>query len=462
MHAGGEKIIGNSRVTGFLDRLARSGSVGHAYLFTGPDGVGKKQAAIGFARALNCTCAGGARCESCAGMDTLSHPGVLLIADANKPLWFRRVSLRERLGLTGDDWRRRYAETVEALADLGYLEPPLPDVEADRPVDGFSAVTDHMFGKGSVPSRECYTPGYVAETVRKAFDRGKITETAYRLLRLLYEHPLSVMPYRGAIPIAYITQRGGWQHTRPIQSFLAMRSLMGGRKVVIVDDAHKMTPQAQNCLLKTLEEPPEDSVIVLVTAEPESLFPTIASRCQVIRFERLTAAEMAEAVASLVGDAGDAAGLIAALSGNCPGRALELGLRRIEENLDMVRDLLDGLAEGRWERVFAFSRSVLGEGSTHRRKLRDSVRTSFELIVFWLMEVIHMKAGIRDGALPAGCVSAMERHARAFDESTLLAMSSRIESVFGILPYNVDLSLLLDTTLLRLTPWGQSSKCTGL
>jgi DNA polymerase-3 subunit delta' len=358
--------------------------------------------------------------------------------------------VKQTLGLGGDDWREIYAETLASLVDREYLEAPLPDVERDPAVDGFNIATDHLFGKGSVPSRECYTPGRIAETIRKAHDQGKLPETEYRLLRLLYEYPLSVMPCRGAIPIAYITARQGWQFTRPVQSFLARRSLMGGKKVVIIDDAHKMTPQAQNCLLKTLEEPPEDSVIILITSEPESLFATILSRCQVVRFKRLTADEMADAVESLVGDTGERAGVITALAGNCPGRALELSLSRVEEQLDAIRDLLDHLVEGRPECVFAFSRSVLGEGSAHRRKLRVAVRSTLELLVFWLMETVRVGSGIDGGPLPEKYTSAMRKHAAAFDEAALLAMSKEIENTFDIISYNIDLSLLLDTTLLKI------------
>jgi DNA polymerase-3 subunit delta' len=211
-----------------------------------------------------------------------------------------------------------------------------------------------------------------------------------------------------------------------------------------------MTPQAQNCLLKTLEEPPEDSVILLLTSDAESLFETIVSRCQVVRFKRLTAGEMAGVMTDLVGDTGDRASVIAALSGNCPGRALELSLSRVEERLDAIRDLLDHIAAGKPESVFAFSRSVLGEGTSHRRKLRASVGTTLELTIFWMMEVLRIRSGAGGSRLPDKYVAAMKNHARSFDEEALLSMSKAIEDTFRILPYNIDLSLLLDATLLKL------------
>ncbi len=62
----------------------------------------------------------------------------------------------------------------------------------------------------------------------------------------------------------------------------------GKYKVYILDEAHMLTPQASNALLKTLEEPPKHIVFILATTEPEKLLPTIVSRTQRFDFKRLT------------------------------------------------------------------------------------------------------------------------------------------------------------------------------
>ncbi|MEK7562333.1 MAG: AAA family ATPase [Patescibacteria group bacterium] len=71
---------------------------------------------------------------------------------------------------------------------------------------------------------------------------------------------------------------------REVQNFLAYKSYNGGFKVVIVNDAHLMNQEAQNCFLKTLEEPKGKTILILVTSKPEMLLPTIFSRCQTIKF----------------------------------------------------------------------------------------------------------------------------------------------------------------------------------
>jgi DNA polymerase-3 subunit delta' len=74
------------------------------------------------------------------------------------------------------------------------------------------------------------------------------------------------------------------------------RPFEGRRRVVMIDDADAMTPDAQDALLKTLEEPPPSSVLILVSAMPDALLPTVLSRCQRLRFGELSAAEIAEAL----------------------------------------------------------------------------------------------------------------------------------------------------------------------
>lgn len=79
---------------------------------------------------------------------------------------------------------------------------------------------------------------------------------------------------RGTIPVEDI---------REMIRITSSHSFEGGKRVVVVHDADKMTPQAQNCLLKTLEDPPEDTVFILNCKRAEQLLPTVVSRCRQFR-----------------------------------------------------------------------------------------------------------------------------------------------------------------------------------
>jgi DNA polymerase III subunit delta' len=83
---------------------------------------------------------------------------------------------------------------------------------------------------------------------------------------------------------------------RALQHDLALRPLEGRYRVAIFDRFETATIEAQNALLKTLEEPPDYAVLIALTSDPELLLPTIVSRCQQIVLRPLTIAEVREAL----------------------------------------------------------------------------------------------------------------------------------------------------------------------
>ena len=105
----------------------------------------------------------------------------------------------------------------------------------------------------------------------------------------------------------------------------AYRPFEGRRRVVIIDDADALVIEAQNALLKTLEEPPSASVFVLVSARPDMLVPTVRSRCQRLQFGRLTAAEVAALLMRAHGYNEENARAAAAAADGSVGRALAEG-----------------------------------------------------------------------------------------------------------------------------------------
>jgi len=73
---------------------------------------------------------------------------------------------------------------------------------------------------------------------------------------------------------------------------LSLKSYSAPFKCAILDKAHLMNQEAQNCFLKTLEEPKGKTLLILITESPEMLFPTIRSRCEIIKFFPVKAAEI--------------------------------------------------------------------------------------------------------------------------------------------------------------------------
>ena len=83
-------------------------------------------------------------------------------------------------------------------------------------------------------------------------------------------------------------------NVRELISKVSLAPSLGKYKVYVIDEAHQLTKDAANALLKTLEEPPSHVIFVLATTEAEKLIPTIVSRCQRFDFHHLTTVEIAD------------------------------------------------------------------------------------------------------------------------------------------------------------------------
>lgn len=116
-------------------------------------------------------------------------------------------------------------------------------------------------------------------------------------------------------------------------------------RVVLIDDAHTMTEQAMNALLKSLEEPPATSHLILVTASPQALLPTIRSRCQTLRLGPLPQALLESHLRERQGLSPAEARLRAALSGGSLGAALAFeaeGYRALRDEILAMLEKVPG------------------------------------------------------------------------------------------------------------------------
>jgi len=97
---------------------------------------------------------------------------------------------------------------------------------------------------------------------------------------------------KNAIPISAIVGEDTKRGREGLCYELSMSPQASDRRVAVINDAGQMTPEGANALLKTLEEPPADSLILLVCDNPDTLLPTIRSRCQIVRFFPLPRADV--------------------------------------------------------------------------------------------------------------------------------------------------------------------------
>jgi DNA polymerase-3 subunit delta' len=262
-----DNIKGQDRAIEYLKAAIANGRVGHAYIFFGPQGVGKRLSATNFAKALNC--AGSSRdlpcdeCISCKKIDSLNHPDFVVLSPEKDS-----ASIK-----------------IDAVRELA--------------------------------------------------------------------RDISLKPYEAR------------------------------KKVYVIDDAALMKHEAQNALLKTLEEPVTDSVLMLVTSDISRLFSTIRSRAQEVRFFPLTADEVKEALVGAYGVEKTRACILAHISGGTLGGALKYNNEELFEKRSRIIDAIDRKTLFEWD----------FEGVS-----RTELKMYLDIILTWYRDILVAKTG----SMPAG------------------------------------------------------------
>lgn len=152
---------------------------------------------------------------------------------------------------------------------------------------------------------------------------------------------------------------------RRLLSFFHLSASGGGQRIAIIDAADEMNPAAANALLKMLEEPPKDALILMVAHQPARLLPTIRSRCRSLRLAPLDPEQMAGVLAGLGQDQDNTA--LAALADGSVGEALRLagqdGLARYQQIVDLFATLpgLDRMAAAKLSDAAAGRASTAGD-----------------------------------------------------------------------------------------------------
>ena len=145
---------------------------------------------------------------------------------------------------------------------------------------------------------------------------------------------------------------------REIERELRFRSFGGKRKIAIIDPAALMNPSAQNALLKTLEEPPENSLIILITPNAGGLLPTLRSRCLRLSFAPLLRQEVAAFLKTTQNIAAKNAEFLAAMSMGSIGVAASLDQAALIEKRRIWIGVLGALGEGDYQGAMAAAEAL--------------------------------------------------------------------------------------------------------
>jgi DNA polymerase-3 subunit delta' len=222
---------------------------------------------------------------------------------------------------------------------------------------------------------------------------------------------------------------------RELAERLSMTSMRRGRRLAIVSPAHAMTINAQNALLKTLEEPASGTLLLLVSSRPSAILPTLRSRCQ-----RVELARPGEDLARtwLTGELGsEPPARLLELAHGAPFRALELAPHVADLDAQMC-DLLEAYLAGRRD-VTATAEDMLGDGLPAR----------LDWLETWLGELARRRlADAKPVTLPACPV--LQRVGDEVNITALFGLVDRLREAKRLLDGPVAGQLLVESWLVEL------------
>jgi DNA polymerase III subunit delta' len=222
------------------------------------------------------------------------------------------------------------------------------------------------------------------------------------------------------------------------------RPYEGRRRVYIIDGAERLREEAANSILKTLEEPPETSQIVLLTAKPYALLETIRSRCQLLNFAPLSYEEMEAYLQANYKRPLEETRLIARLARGSLGRALEIDLGEYKEKRATLMDLVEALLVTRDTVKLMQSAEYLG------RKLdKEAFETHLDLLMTLLEDLFHLKLGEAVESLTnRDLAKRLEQAAEVASLERLTSFVGQLEKVSQNLPRNINRHIAMEAALL--------------
>jgi DNA polymerase III subunit delta' len=252
-------------------------------------------------------------------------------------------------------------------------------------------------------------------------------------------HPdiIQVAPVKGILRIDQI---------RGVLAAVAMKPFSAEQRVVILSNAQTLNAEAGNALLKVLEEPPEDTILILTAIQKSDLLPTIVSRCRHIRFNPLPSAELAQLLIKREGLDSQRSEIIAEASGGSYTAALTLAADQWSEHRDWVvgaaqLDCTRAQRQGSTTLALAFAAELARQKEKTVPRL-ETLKTWIRDLSIWPYEPRCIINKDRERMLQA---------ARAdLDDGTLLHLWQAVEKAQKDIQANGNLRLTLDVMALRM------------
>lgn len=286
---------------------------------------------------------------------------------------------------------------------------------------------------------------------------------------------------------------------REIVADVALAPIQANRKVYIIDRADMLGRSAANAFLKTLEEPPDDVVMILLGRTRDSVLPTIASRCQVVPFRHIPPTEAAGIISQNAGcDLQLAREAMEACSGSISKAIAFLrasGNERVFFRTELLRRLasIDSLSD--WD-VVMFARDIVEKSKAPLDSLREKqeediaknqdflaksairqieeqnkrrlaagaseyLKQALSIVASWLRDIQMIQSGAPDLVINTDAAAEMAAMATIARPERLLGALTSLEEAADALDYNVSPETVFDVVLLKVKEVFNDASCAG-
>lgn len=251
----------------------------------------------------------------------------------------------------------------------------------------------------------------------------------------------------GSHPDCYLLEPDGAaikiDQVRALQPQLALRAFTGRGKVCLIDGAELMTREAANALLKTLEEPTSDTLIILISSRPESLLETIRSRCQRIRFTRLARQDIARYLEQALTLSAAEATVLAAVADGSLGKALgEYQDLYLKKRAELIQSL-SALSSTSSIQAFELAQTLKTE-----KDLIGEILTIFD--TYFRDLLLYQHGQPLDQLINQDLLPLIREQSQQLSTSQLITKLGAVATARTYLQRNVNLHLTMDHMLMQI------------
>jgi len=232
------------------------------------------------------------------------------------------------------------------------------------------------------------------------------------------------------------------EQVREIEHHIIYRPLVAQRKICLINDADQLTTAAANALLKTLEEPPDHSMFILITSRPFALLPTVRSRCCCVRFSPPTLHQVITHLMKTKNLSEAEARFIAIFSGSHIGKALQLDYAELHNQQQEWYGLLQGNSAQSLSECFDTA-----ERLAKSEQVRDMLDWLWHGLRDLLLLTIH---GAQEHILALDHLTALQALAQQTSQRVLLNLLDELQTLEQGMQRNLNLQLGLERFFLHM------------